>query len=122
MKKTLKKGFTLLELLFVMAVISIIIGIGISDMSESTNVAKNTVAKADVRNGISEAYLYYAQNGTYEGFTSSLESVNVVEATTNNFCIEVNGSNVNYKFNSATDGAISEGTCGSGPAGTTPAP
>lgn len=115
MKKTLKKGFTLVELLFVMAVISIIIGIGISDMSQSTNVAKNTVAKADIRNGISEAQLHYAQNGTYVGFESTLANVNVASATSDNFCIEVNGSNVDYRFNSELDSSITEGTCATAP-------
>lgn len=54
MKKTLKKGFTLLEILFAIAVISIVIGLGINYFAGATETALVTDMKSDIRAAIAE--------------------------------------------------------------------
>jgi len=54
MKKTLKKGFTLVEILFSIAVIAIIIGIGVQYMQGATEAALLADMKTDVRAAIIE--------------------------------------------------------------------
>lgn len=109
----MKKGFTLVELLFVMAVISILAGFGISKMSGSTDSALNAVAKGNVMSTASEATLYFANNdATYVGFTPSIEGVAISDVTKGSYCIEATGAEgVSYKYNSITDSKVTEGTC-----------
>lgn len=72
----MKKGFTLTELLFVVAIVSILAGLGISKMSEITKNALITQAKSDVRNLINKESLYYAENYDYSSEFEDLELKN----------------------------------------------
>ena len=113
----MKKGFTLVELLFVMAVISILAGIGISQMSGSTDTAKNTAAKAELRNAFTEATLYYVDNNnSYTGFTPSSSKVTSIEDRFGNsgksICLETAGQDKTFILRSNGVGEIEEGTCG----------
>jgi prepilin-type N-terminal cleavage/methylation domain-containing protein len=119
----MKKGFTLVELLFVMAVISILAGFGISKMSGSTDTAEDIKAKANVRNTINEAMLYYVEHKNFDNFDSSFENVIVGVATVadgnsrSGFCIQATGATKSYFYNSITENNggssnVSEGDCG----------
>lgn len=108
----MKKGFTLVELLFVMAIISILAGIGISQMSSSTDTAEKTAAKGNIRNVITEAQLFYATNQTYAGFTSTNGKVTVATAVAGGFCVETTANDAaatTYRYDSTTDSAVAEG-------------
>lgn len=97
MKNTkMKKGFTLVELLFVMAIISILAGIGISQMSGSTDAALKVSAKSDLRTLINSYNLYYAENGERASDISDLDFTkrdgviyNLDRGNTSDFCISV---------------------------------
>lgn len=119
----MKKGFTLIELLFVLAIISIIAGIGISNMSGSTDAAENTAIKANIRNAITEAQLYYIDNNqSYVGWVPSFMNngskdtkygIKVFEVDNQggkDFCVLGFGHDENYyRYNSKEDYKIEQG-------------
>ncbi len=59
------KGFTLLELLFVVTIIGIIASIAIPQMVESKVPAYDATAKADIKNAITAIEMYNIKSGTY---------------------------------------------------------
>lgn len=65
MKGRLKKAFTLVEILFVVSLISIVIGIGISQMGGATDAAELANMKADARTAIAQQQIDFANNGEY---------------------------------------------------------
>jgi len=64
MKQTIKKGFTLVELLFVMAIISILAGFAIANLNDSTRVAVITSMKNDARANITNHRIAYNKSGS----------------------------------------------------------
>lgn len=106
----MKKGFTLVELLIVMAIIGILSAIGISQMSGATDTATDTTAKGNVRNAITEATLFYANNTTYTGLTTSADHT-VVLNSGSGYCVDVAGATGSFKYDSTTAASIEAGTC-----------
>ena len=134
MKNTMRKGFTLVELLFVMAVIAILAGFAIANLKGSTSAANVTAMKNDARNAIAAAQAFYAENQEIVDTTcdnsdssagkkcevageiplnaSAYDKVVITEDTgcLGGFAIEVSNANVEdkkVKFNSCTDASIS---------------
>ena len=66
MTKTLRKGFTLVELLFVMAIIAILAGFAISKLSPATKTAEINKMKNDARTAIAIQQTYFAENQVYD--------------------------------------------------------
>ncbi|MCK9372443.1 MAG: type II secretion system GspH family protein [Sulfuricurvum sp.] len=63
--KNVKKGFTLVELLFVMAIIAILAGFAIANLKDSTRVATENSMKNDAKNAITQQQTYFAGNQEY---------------------------------------------------------
>ncbi len=68
------KGFSLIELLIVVAVISIIASIAIPQMAESKIPAYDATAKSDLRNAMTSLEMFIIRNGTYPASESDLLS------------------------------------------------
>lgn len=68
MKKLHKKGFTILELLIVVAIIGIIVAITLSYLGRSKDKAGDVSTISNIANARSQAEVFYAQNdSSYEG-------------------------------------------------------
>lgn len=62
----MRKGFTLVELLFVMAIIAILAGFAIANLKDSSKTAAINAMKNDARNAIAAQQAYFAENQTYD--------------------------------------------------------
>ena len=66
------KGFTLVELLVVVAIIGILAAIAIPQFSQYRKKAYDSTAKSDLRNLVSAEEAYYADNQVYKQFQCTL--------------------------------------------------
>lgn len=68
------KGFTLVELLIVVAIIGILSAIAIPQYSQYKTNAYNSAAQSDIRNGRTAAEAMYSEDGDYNGSTDHLNA------------------------------------------------
>lgn len=64
-----KKGFTLVELVVVIAILGILAGIAIPRFMDATASARGAKIVADMRTLESASTMYYVKKGTYKGIT-----------------------------------------------------
>jgi len=69
-----ENGFSLIELLIVVAIIGVLAAIAIPRMTESKVPAYDATAKADIKNAITAIEMYNIKNGTYPASESDLLS------------------------------------------------
>lgn len=60
------KGFTLIELMVVMAIIGILISIVISNLNNAKQSARDLSIKSAISESMKRAEIYYDNNGTYD--------------------------------------------------------
>lgn len=67
-----EKGFTLVELIVVIAILGILIAIAIPRFASTTNAAEKRTAEADHRTLVSVSQLHYANEGTWPANIAAL--------------------------------------------------
>ncbi|HYW31314.1 MAG TPA: prepilin-type N-terminal cleavage/methylation domain-containing protein [Gemmatimonas sp.] len=77
MQKRTRKGFTLIELLIVVVIIGILAAIAIPKFQETKEKAFITAMKSDLKNLVSSAENYFADNNTYADFDAPAGSSGV---------------------------------------------
>lgn len=91
-----ESGFTLLELLIVLAIIGILMLIAIPAFMGFRDRAASLAVKGNLRNGITSAETYALDNGSYTGMTLPLliginpgidAGLTVVSATATTYCL-----------------------------------
>ena len=82
MKKMNKKGFTLIEMLAVIAIIAVLVAIIVPAVGSSTLKAKASTDAANLRSVLSAATIEYAEKGNLEDLSVAVPAAKSVTATT----------------------------------------
>jgi len=111
----MKKGFTLVELLFVMAIISILAGFAIANLNDSTRVASITSMKADIRNIVNKVRIQEQTQLSSLGnscVTYGTSGLNRQQTAVKGVCRDFAGiTGLNIEIAEGNAAYISYGTC-----------
>ena len=69
-----ERGFTLIELVIVIAIIGVLAGIAIPTFASYRNKSLDTAAISDLRNAVTAQEAYYSDNNTYCGTPAILRA------------------------------------------------
>jgi prepilin-type N-terminal cleavage/methylation domain-containing protein len=71
MKKNLKKGFTIIELLVVVAIIAVLTGIVLVNVAPYLNKGKDAAIKANLSTLLTNGAIFLDSNGNYNNFCAN---------------------------------------------------
>ena len=91
-----ERGFTLIELMIVIAIIGILAAIAIPQFSAYRKRSYNSSAQSDVRNIATAQEAYYVDNSTYTGTESAVTGATYGYMQSGNVTFTVDGNSDNY--------------------------
>jgi type IV pilus assembly protein PilA len=91
-----QQGFTLIELMIVIAIIGILAAIAIPQFSAYRQRSYNSAAQADLRNAATAQEAYFVDNATYAGSSTAL-----IGATYGLYISTVGGKRVSFSISAA---------------------
>ena len=94
--KSNEKGFTLIELMIVIAIIGILAAIAIPQFSAYRTRSYNSAAQADVRNTATAMEAYFVDHQSYADAAGSLTGSTFGLATSQNVTVTATGSTTGY--------------------------
>src|SRR3989338_9044145 len=74
------KGFTIIELLVVVAIIAVLAAIVLVNVTAYINQGKNASIKGNLATVLTNGAVYYDSNGSYSGFCSNVYFTNTSDA------------------------------------------
>jgi type IV pilus assembly protein PilA len=98
MNKKNEKGFTLIELMIVIAIIGILAAIAIPQFSAYRKRSYNSAAQADLRNAATAQEAYYVDNSTYTTDYTKLTG-NGGYSQTNKVTLTITSTNIVSNYN-----------------------
>ena len=87
-----EKGFTLIELMIVIAIIGILAAIAIPQFSAYRKRSYNASANADLRNAATAQEAYFVDESTYTGTVGALEGASYGLFTTDNVTVGIDAA------------------------------
>ena len=108
-----KKGFTLVELVVVIAILGILAGIAVPRFMDATETARGAKIIADLRTVDSASVMYYAKQGSYPADTAALVSGKFFTTAPT-----IQAGKAQFPSNPGTSVTVTAGGIGIGAAGT----
>lgn len=107
------KGFTLIELMIVVAVVAILASIALPAYNDSVRKSRRAQAKADIVEYAQVAERFFSTNNTYVGFNATLPARSPREAgAPQRYGINYRATATTFTITAAPSGTQAEDRCG----------
>ena len=114
-----ESGFTLIEILTVLVILSVLSAIAVGEVFKYTNRARQSTAQSNLRSALIAVATYYDDAGSYAGMTETMlrsydgglaPGITVISASATTYCIRSRQDLVDY-YKDGPAGAISATPC-----------